>query len=132
MTQQIIVLPLSDEEKLREQKRLERGRVVVRIKTEMYMESSGRFVYRKTMKKLERRSYGYDILNDDLSAGSTPDEIIERITNFHDVKDGVYELTPRATDWNWEHGVYEGFEYELTEVGPDNDGVMMLGDINVE
>lgn len=93
-------------------------KTVVRVKTQYYSIKTGA-VLQRTITTLKRKSYGYDLLNDEISAeGAT--SILPRIVNLDTVADGVYELI--STNHSFDsYGEPEDYDFKLISYKEDKE-----------
>jgi hypothetical protein len=89
----------------------EKSKLVVRLTTNMY-HTKDCLVFKKTIKILKRLSNNDYIFEDCNMVGA--DEVIPRIINLHELKDGVYEINTCNEKKDWETGYVEEWDYYLT------------------
>jgi hypothetical protein len=82
-----------------------------RVKTSYW--GSGRGIHtRKDIIFLKRKSTKCIWVKEDVS-NIGADEVIKRITNLHEVDDGIYEIVPCNEILDWELGYADDYEYKL-------------------
>ena len=86
-------------------------KLVVRLKTSYWHDERGLYSSKKLI-VLKRLTNGFNFLEEDCHMVGA-DEVFPRITNLHDVVDGVYEVTTCNITKDWETGYVEDYEYEL-------------------
>lgn len=86
-------------------------RTIVRVKTNMYS-SGGGAVIKKTITTLKRKSYGYDLLYEEISSCDA-EFVLSRIINIYEVEDGVYELVTTNISTDFETGIVDDYDYKL-------------------
>ena len=89
------------------------SRLVVRVSTSCYSTERGLAVA-KRIDILKRHSKGHlsDLLRDDASSVGA-DQVISRIVNLNEVKDGVYSVIVVGQHTDWETGHIEDWDYKL-------------------
>lgn len=88
-------------------------RYVVRVATSAWRDKSG-FHYKKSIRRMERLSIGFDFLGEDCSCAGRI-EGLELIDNLTSVEDGLYELIMiggRDYEGNYELDYYKLIPYE--------------------
>lgn len=101
----LLRLPLESENK-------QTPRCVVRLTTSMWHDVNGVHI-KKTLRYLRRKCVGYNILEEDCSAVGA-DEVIKRIVNLEECKDGIYQVVT-CNEWGaWETPhIIEDYDYKL-------------------
>jgi hypothetical protein len=89
------------------------SRAIVRIKTETWSDQRGIYT-KKNIRYLRRKSLGFNILEEDVN-NIESQEVIDRIINLHDVKDGIYEISTCNEKRDYETGYIEDYDYKLIE-----------------
>ena len=88
-------------------------RLVVRVTTNSYFDKKGLYS-KKSIKFLKRKSFGFNILDED-AKGIGADNVISRIINLNKVDDGIYEVITINQSRDWETGYVDDYDYELVE-----------------
>ena len=88
-----------------------RSVVVVRVSTNAYYGDNYAFFGRK-LTLLKRKSQGYNFLWEDMALIGA-EEVLPRITNIHDVKDGIYWVSTVNEYRDYETGHIEDYDYKL-------------------
>lgn len=83
---------------------------VIRLSTTYFTNSNGEYIMQKKVRRLKRKSKGFDFLEEDASAVGTP---LDMINNLHEVKDGTYEVKMTNVLRDYETGHIEEWEYKL-------------------
>lgn len=86
-------------------------RTVVRLTTNMYHTERGVFM-QKSLQYLKRKSEGYCWIKEDCDMIGAGD-VIPRIRNLNDCKDGVYEIVTINMSKDFETGYVEDWDYKL-------------------
>jgi hypothetical protein len=85
---------------------------VVRLKTSFWKDKRGGIHIKKSLIPLKLQSEGYQILQEDADNFGI-DEIVDRIVNLFEVKDGVYSIEMINLSHDWETGYLESYDYQL-------------------
>jgi hypothetical protein len=87
--------------------------VVVRVKTSYWCDKRG-VHFRKDLEYLQRQCKHFNFLDDDARMIGAED-VIPRIVNLHEVKDGVYQvITINESGSDWENpGCIDEWDYKL-------------------
>lgn len=94
---------------------LQQPRTVVRVSTSAFKQGSS-IVLQKRVTILKRKSVNDWLFSDDLNGMP---EHIERISNLHEVVDGIYELIATDFSYDTESGYPEDWNYELVPYHED-------------
>jgi hypothetical protein len=86
-------------------------RCVVRLTTTFYQGVRGLHT-KKSLTLLKRKSFGYDMLNEDASAIGV-EHVLNRIIGLHNMEDGVYEVVTCNHARDWETGYIDDWDYRL-------------------
>lgn len=86
-------------------------KTIVRINDTFFRTKNG-VSFRRDMNVLKRKSSGHNIVFEDGSVSATQD-FIELITNFNDVKEGIYELQYYNISRDCESGYVDHCDYVL-------------------
>jgi hypothetical protein len=92
----------------------EKHEVFVRLTTSFWSDKNGLHT-KKSLRYLRRRCEGHNFLEEDASnVGS--DEVIGRIINLFELKDGVYKVVTCNEKRDWETGLIDDYDYKLLSV----------------
>lgn len=84
---------------------------VVRLLTDCYATRRGLF-RRRSLIYLRHQCHGYDFIEEDvLNIGAN--EVIPRITNLDETKDGIYQIVTCNERRDYETGFIEDYDYQL-------------------
>jgi len=97
--------------------KMNEDKLVVRIKTSMWSGDNG-LHFKKDLIFMKRKSNGYNILFEDCCCIGC-EEVIPRITNFHECDDGLYEVVVCNEERDWESGNIDDYDYKLIGVKED-------------
>ena len=86
-------------------------KLVVRVRTSHYAKRNG-LVQTKSVTVMRRMSQGHDFLGEDASMVGA-DLVMARITNLHEVDDGLYQVVTVNEGRDWETGYLEEWDYKL-------------------
>lgn len=89
-------------------------RLVVRVRTSHYAKRNG-LVQTKSVTVMRRMSRGHDFLDEDVSATGA-ELVMDRITNLHEVEDGLYRVITINERRDWESGYVEEWDYKLVPI----------------
>ncbi len=90
----------------------ERGcRSVVRLKTAYWKTERGLHC-RKDLIRMRRLSFDFQILEED-SANIGVDEVLQKIVNLSECKDGLYTVATCNERHDWETGYLDDYDYRL-------------------
>lgn len=89
-------------------------RLVVRVRTSAYAKRNG-LVHTKSVTVMRRMSRGHDFLDEDASMVGA-DLVMARITNLHEVDDGLYQVVTVNEGRDWETGYLEEWDYKLVPI----------------
>jgi len=92
----------------------QKARQVVRLTTSCWHDGCALHI-RKTLKTLKRQSSGHNFLEEDCSMIGA-DEVLSRIINLHECKDGVYVIVTCNEHKDWETGNIEDYDYKLMPI----------------
>lgn len=100
------------DELLREKENASKSRCVVRLTTSIWHDVNGVHI-KKTLRYLRRKCVHYNILDEDCDVAGA-DEVVPKIINLDDCKDGVYEVVT-CNEWGaWETPhIIEDYDYKL-------------------
>ena len=87
-------------------------RLIVRVRTEFYSPVSGTLVRKTTVRVMRRMSTGFDWLSEDASVAGA-NEVMSRIVNLNEAKDGLYIVTTVNETRDWETGNVDNYDYRL-------------------
>jgi len=89
--------------------------VIVRLTTSYWYDQDG-LSKRQTIRFLKRRCIGHNFLYEDTSYGGA-NEVIPRIVNLNECKDGLYQviICHERTHWETPH-IVEDYDYKLIPV----------------
>lgn len=91
---------------------------VVRVRTHCFEDSKGGIHFQKSLIPLKRKSEGHQVLSEDVSMIGV-DEVVERIENLLEVKDGIYKVVIVNEFKDWETGHIEDYDYKLVPYEPN-------------
>ena len=97
------------------------SRCTVRVKTTVWADKRGLHT-KKSLTFLRRRCEGFNVLAEDASAIGA-EEVLLRILNLGEVKDGIYEVVVCNESHDYETGYVDDYDYRLM---PANAGVTGL------
>lgn len=86
-------------------------RCVVRLTTTFYQDGRGLHT-KKSLTLLKRKSFGYDMLNEDASAIGA-ERVLSHVENLYGTEDGVYEVVTCNHARDWEAGCIDDWDYRL-------------------
>lgn len=89
---------------------------VLRLSTSYWRSPRGLHI-RRDLTTLKRLSTGYQILAED-AANIGVDEVITRIVNLDECKDGLYTASLCNEGYDWETGYLDSYDYCLTPYKP--------------
>jgi hypothetical protein len=86
--------------------------VICRLTTSYWMYSNKKLILKKEISFLKKLSKGCNfILEDVYNIGA--EEVIPRIININECKDGVYKLIITNVSTDWETGYVDDYDYKL-------------------
>jgi hypothetical protein len=85
---------------------------VVKLSNFCYSDSKGCVHVEKRLTPMKRKSYGYQVLQEDIKMIGTS-EVISRIINLQGFKDGIYSVITCHEKRDWESGYVEEYDYKL-------------------
>lgn len=89
-------------------------RVIVRISTSYWSDNNGIYS-RKSIKKLKRKSFGYDPLGEEIFASGAEDTW-KTFLNLDGLNDGIYEMIPSYVGGQTYDGDWDGYcEFNFVE-----------------
>ena len=91
--------------------KIPKEQTVVRVSTSFFMNKNGEFVSQRKIKRLKRKSRGFDFLSEDYF--NVGDAMLYMFENLHDVKDGIYYLVMSNITRDWESGYVDDYSYRL-------------------
>ncbi len=94
-----------------------KSKVVVRLSTSAYSDARG-LHFKKSLTFLRRKCKGYNFLEEDCSNIGMED-VICKVTNLLEVKDGIYEVVTHNEYRDFETGYVEDYDYYLIEYSED-------------
>lgn len=86
-------------------------RCVIKLTTSYYATKKGCFTT-ISLQYAKRLSYGFNILQEDLSNAYAKD-VIQSIINLHECKDGFYEVITCNHSYDYESGYLDGWDLKL-------------------
>jgi hypothetical protein len=86
-------------------------RCFVRFRTVWWSDNRG-VHQRKSITWLKKLGGGHFFVQEDVS-NVGPELMIQMITNFNEVKDGIYEMVITNTHTDWETGHVDDYDYKL-------------------
>ncbi len=87
------------------------SKVVIRLRTTHW--SSKRGIHsRKDLELLKRKSFGFNVVAEDVSMVGVK-EVIPRIINLDSCEDGIYEVITCNGSKDWETGYVDDYDYKL-------------------
>ena len=92
-------------------------RCVVRLTTTFYQDGRGLHT-KKSLTLLKRKSFGYDMLNEDASQIGA-EHVLKRIIGLYNMEDGVYEVEICNRLRDWETGCIDDWDYLLVPYGEE-------------
>lgn len=93
---------------------------IVRIRTSCFSTKNGVRIC-KDIYTLKRKSNGYDLLGEEISAmGADYFYSEKRIINLDECEDGIYELGVVNESRDWETGIIDDWDLELFPVKEEN------------
>lgn len=95
------------------------NRVVLRISTGYWSNDKGLF-YKRELKFLKKKTYGYNFLLEDSDMTDTKNTI-NHIVNLDQCDDGVYEVVIDKWTTDWETGNIEEITWKLIPYKDDNE-----------
>ena len=87
------------------------NKTVIKVVTSYFSTKRG-VHFKKDFLYQKRRSVGYNILEEDSSA-TTPTDTLLNIINLLNVDDGLYEVIIVNVTTDYESGIVDGYEYKL-------------------
>ncbi len=90
------------------------NKCVVKLTTTIYKRSRT-YHASKNLTSLKKQCKGYNILDEDVNDGGVED-VLSRIINLYDVKDGIYELVTCNEHTDFETGIIGEYDYKLIPV----------------
>lgn len=84
---------------------------VVRIRTSSWSDRQGIHL-KKDIILLKRKSKGFNILEEDIS-NIGANEVVSRLINLDECKDGLYIVTTCNEKRDWESGYVDDYDYRL-------------------
>lgn len=87
------------------------NRCTVRVKTTVWADKRGLHT-KKSLMFLRRRCRGFNMLTEDTSAIGA-EEVLPRILNLGEVKDGIYEVMVCNESHDYETGYVDDYDYRL-------------------
>lgn len=98
-----------------EQRSNEPSKVVVRLTTSTWHDLNGVHI-RKSLKYLRRKSQGENFVHEDCTCVGALD-VVTRIINLDECKDGVYEIVTCNEHGSWETPhIIEDYDYKLVPI----------------
>lgn len=86
----------------------------VRLKTSYWSDSNGVYT-KKSLTYLRRKSQGYNLLKEEVSAVGAEDAV-KIIENLYDCEDGIYEVVVCNERRDWEAGYIDQYDFKLVRV----------------
>ena len=86
-------------------------RCVVRLKTSIWKDDNGLHL-RKDLTYMKRLSFEFNILKED-AVNIGANEVMDRIDNLNDCKDGLYEVVTCNETREYESGMIDDYDYTL-------------------
>jgi hypothetical protein len=93
------------------------SKCVVRLKTSVWNDSRGIHI-KKDITYLRRKSFGFNILEEDVS-NIGPEFVVSDIINLNSCSDGIYEVVICNESHDWETGYVDAYNYKLIKVVND-------------
>lgn len=87
------------------------NKTVIRLRTEMYCRGNSAFI-KKSLTTLKKKSTGYNLLIDDIGHCDA-NEVLSRIVNLDECKDGLYILTTTNVSTDYWSGYVDDYDYIL-------------------
>jgi hypothetical protein len=91
----------------------EKSSVIVRLKTSFWHDKNG-VHQKKTLSTLIRKSVGFNFLKEDCAMIGA-DVVIDRVVNFNECEDGIYEVVMCNKKIDWETGCLDDWDYKLVK-----------------
>jgi hypothetical protein len=89
-------------------------KLIVRLRTSIWHDSRGAYL-RREIKWLIRKSEGFNFFEEDCSMAGA-DEVVPKILNLNECKDGLYKLDTCNESRDWETGYIDDYDYKLIPV----------------
>lgn len=93
------------------------NRCVIKLTTSSYATTKGIFTV-KSLRYAKRLSYGFNVLQEDISNASA-DDVIKSITNLNECKDGFYEVITCNHSHDYESGYCDDYDLKLIQYTKD-------------
>ena len=93
----------------------EHSRGIVRVRTVKWGDTRRGIFQAKQITWLKRLSSGYQCMREDV-ANIGADEVLDRITNLNECRDGIYEAVICNQSTDWETGYVDDYDYKLIPV----------------
>jgi len=87
---------------------------IVKLVTTAWVNNRG-LHFKKSLIYLKRRCKGFNFLEED-SSYLDDIELVKKIINFNDVKDGIYEIISINESTDWETGYIDDYDYKLVKL----------------
>ena len=87
------------------------SRCMVRVKTTAWADKRGLHT-KKSLTFLRRQCEGLNFLSEEIAAIGV-EEVLQRILNWNEVTDGIYEVVVCNERRDWETGYVEDYDYRL-------------------
>ncbi len=84
---------------------------VVRLTTSQWNDKNGIYE-KKSIRYLQRKCTGWNCIEEDISMIGA-DEVMPRIINLYECKDGIYEVIMCNEKKDWETGCIDDYDYKL-------------------
>lgn len=108
-------MKISELDKALRESREPLNKCIVRLTTSAWHDGTGVYL-KKSLVFLKRKCVGYNILYEDCN-NCTPIEIIDKIDNLYDCKDGIYRVTTCNEFAAWETpNIIEDYDYKLVPI----------------
>jgi hypothetical protein len=91
------------------------SKTIIRLCTSIWHDKRG-FYVKKSINFLRRKSVGYNIIEEDISMD---DDVISRIVNFNECKDGIYEVVMCNISYDFETDYIDSYDYKLIKYHED-------------
>ena len=88
--------------------------VIVRLTTSMWYDAHGAY-QKRSIKYLRRQCVGFNLLKEDCSMTGAA-EVLTKIINLDQCKDGVYKFVACDESIDWETGYVDDYHYKLIPI----------------
>jgi hypothetical protein len=92
---------------------------VVRLSTTMWVDKRGLSI-KKSLIFLRKKCTGFNVLEEDVG-NIGAEEVLLRILNLYECKDGIYEVVTCNESRDFETGYIDDYDYKLVAIKEEND-----------